>query len=114
MVGELRARALWLSVAGVVAVLLVGCADQVRLENDLDRDVRLSGCKRELRFVPAGSEISYRPHHPCFVRDAETLEVLGCLRFPPEAFADDPAPVVLLSSMVTGLSERDCVTMEDY
>ena len=108
----LSLRGLLVGALGGACVILVGCAEQVRLKNDLLVDVRLSGCKRELKELEAGSEILYRPLHPCFVRDLATLEVLGCLRFPPEAFTEDF--VTLVSSLVEGISEEDCVTMESY
>lgn len=97
-----------------VCVVAIGCADQLRLKNDLPQEVRLSGCKRELKFLPAGAEISYKPLSPCFVRDAASLHELGCLRFPPEAFAEGSMIVVLVSSMEHGISEEECVNMESY
>lgn len=105
-------RATLVGVLGGACVVLIGCAEEVRLKNDLPVDVRLSGCLRELKELEAGSEILYRPVRPCYVRDLATLEVLGCLRFPPEAFEEDM--VTLVSSMVEGISEKDCVTMESY
>ena len=104
----------WLTavVVGLGLVLLVSCGNEVRVRNDSPSDVLLFGCKREIQGIRAGEEVSFRPFSPCWVRDRETREPLGCLRFPPEAF--DMDVVTLVSSMEVGLHDGECVRLEDY
>lgn len=92
----------------LVSLLIAGCSEQAQLKNDLAVDVRLSGCRGELVELRSGATVTLRPHGPCFVRTLSRLEALGCLRFPPEALAEDSQLVVMVSSLDPAISENDC------